>query len=146
MKREFISFLPTSAVDRFLSERKATERLRIAMKALSESHKFEFSDKNFDDDAEPYIALRGYNIPALSDARMLVEYLNNMNQEIFYVDASQEWETICVCYIRNENEIEYDVAEGKLCPRCGSKLYKETILDYPYYCHECDENFYEFEI
>lgn len=33
------------------------------------------------------------------------------------------------------------------CPRCGSKLEEETeIIDYKYFCPECDENFYEFEL
>lgn len=32
------------------------------------------------------------------------------------------------------------------CPRCGSKLDRETEVDgYPFVCRECDENFYEFE-
>lgn len=33
------------------------------------------------------------------------------------------------------------------CPRCGTKLEEETeITDYKYFCPECAENFYEFEL
>lgn len=36
----------------------------------------------------------------------------------------------------------------KFCPRCGAPLCIEletTQDDYPYYCEDCDENFFEFE-
>lgn len=37
----------------------------------------------------------------------------------------------------------------KLCPHCGGPLYHEkydnTMDHYPYFCPECDENFFEFE-
>ncbi len=144
MKQEFIGFLPSNCIKDFLAEERATERLRIGMKALGESHNIEFSDKNFDEDPEPYMALRGYNIPTLSDVTMMVEYLNKMEQGHFYVDASQTWNTICVCYIEPPRKL---IAEGKICPRCGSKLFIEDELDeYSYFCFECDENFYEFEV
>jgi len=37
---------------------------------------------------------------------------------------------------------------NKDCPKCNSKLYNETIkvIDYPYVCLDCDENFYNIEI
>ena len=31
------------------------------------------------------------------------------------------------------------------CFRCKTVLEKENVLDYPYYCPECDENMYNFE-
>lgn len=31
------------------------------------------------------------------------------------------------------------------CPKCGNTLDEERELDYPFVCHNCDENFYEFE-
>lgn len=34
----------------------------------------------------------------------------------------------------------------KICKRCGTPVEVETELDYPYYCPECDENMYEFEV
>lgn len=42
----------------------------------------------------------------------------------------------------------YQIAEGKFCPRCGEQLCVEhhPELDYPYYCPQCDENFYNIEI
>lgn len=53
----------------------------------------------------------------------------------------------------NRFKLIYDTCDGecpvidKYCPKCGAPLYAETDLDidYPYVCHECDENFYEFE-
>lgn len=40
-------------------------------------------------------------------------------------------------------------ANEKFCPHCGSLLFVETdkVLkkEYPYFCAECDENFYEIE-
>lgn len=52
----------------------------------------------------------------------------------------------------SENETEadgiYRIAEGKTCPKCGGQLCIEHMegIDYPYYCPECDENFYECEV
>lgn len=40
----------------------------------------------------------------------------------------------------------HKIAEGKYCPKCGSKLCHETEADYPYQCLYCDENFYEIEL
>lgn len=31
------------------------------------------------------------------------------------------------------------------CPKCNTQLQQEQELDYPYYCAECDENYYDFE-
>ena len=41
----------------------------------------------------------------------------------------------------------YQRAEDKVCPRCGNPLYVEhhDEIDYPYYCPDCQENFYNFE-
>jgi hypothetical protein len=42
------------------------------------------------------------------------------------------------------------VAQRKLCSKCGAEVEVETDEDlkkeYPYYCPECDENMYEFEV
>jgi Zn finger protein HypA/HybF involved in hydrogenase expression len=35
---------------------------------------------------------------------------------------------------------------NKKCKRCSEKVELELELDYPYYCPECDENMYEFEV
>jgi len=37
-------------------------------------------------------------------------------------------------------------AVKSFCPRCGHELVRETELDYPWLCEECDENFYDFEV
>ena len=52
--------------------------------------------------------------------------------------------------IENETDSHsiYQIAEGKVCPRCGGPLCVEhdEDVDYPYYCPECDENFYDCEV
>lgn len=42
----------------------------------------------------------------------------------------------------------YQVEDGKVCPRCGNPLCIEhhDHIDYPYYCPDCTENFYEIEL
>lgn len=42
----------------------------------------------------------------------------------------------------------YQLAEGKVCPKCGEPLYVEHLdeLGYPYYCPFCEENFYGIEL
>jgi len=37
---------------------------------------------------------------------------------------------------------------NKYCKRCGYKVIKEKCkdIDYPYYCPNCDENMYSFEV
>lgn len=41
----------------------------------------------------------------------------------------------------------YQLAENRTCPRCGNPLCVEhrDNIDYPYYCPECEENFYDIE-
>lgn len=34
---------------------------------------------------------------------------------------------------------------NRLCGKCRQSVEKETELDYPFYCLNCDENLYEFE-
>ena len=104
MENETIFFLPTSAIPAFVAEENLVEKLRIGMKALSESHRIEYNDDNFSDEYEPYIALRGYNIPTHMDVEMMVDHLNElaMSQgaecEPFYLDASPFYDVICACY------------------------------------------------
>lgn len=33
----------------------------------------------------------------------------------------------------------------RVCRVCGCRVKRETVLDYPYYCPNCDENRYRFE-
>lgn len=33
----------------------------------------------------------------------------------------------------------------RVCFRCDNEVEVEKVLDYPYYCPNCDENMYEFE-
>ena len=42
----------------------------------------------------------------------------------------------------------YQVEDGKVCPRCGNPLCVEhhDHIDYPYYCPDCQENFYNVEL
>lgn len=104
MENETIFFLPTLAIPAFMAEKNLVEKLRIGMKALSESHRMEYNDDNSSDENEPYIALRGYNIPTHMDVEMMVDYLNELAMsegaecEPFYLDASPFYDVICVCY------------------------------------------------
>ncbi|MCA1064717.1 hypothetical protein QTG56_24205 (plasmid) [Rossellomorea sp. AcN35-11] len=34
----------------------------------------------------------------------------------------------------------------KICKKCGTEVTIEKELDYEYYCSNCDENLYEFEV
>lgn len=104
MENETIFFLPTPTIPAFMAEKNLVEKLRIGMKALSESHRMEYNDDNSSDEYEPYIALRGYNIPTHTDVDMMVDYLNELAMsegaecEPFYLDASPFYDVICVCY------------------------------------------------
>lgn len=42
----------------------------------------------------------------------------------------------------------YQLADGKVCPRCGNPLCTEhrDHIDYPFYCPDCQENFYNIEV
>lgn len=42
----------------------------------------------------------------------------------------------------------YKKAPGMVCPKCGKPLYIEhnDEIDYPFFCPECDENFYGIEV
>lgn len=78
----------------------------------------------------------------------------------------RDWATVCQDVVEiyadqvvlvkmddgSENETEsgnlYQIAEGKVCPRCGNPLCIEhnDEIDYPYFCPDCDENFYGIEV
>ena len=78
----------------------------------------------------------------------------------------RDWATVCQDVVEiyadqvvlvkmddgSENETEsgnlYQIAEGKFCPRCGNPLCIEhnDEIDYPFFCPECDENFYGIEV
>ena len=108
---EQIMFLPTSAIPTFLKQETAMDKLRIAIKALSLSHQVDYNldeleyEPEWADCAEPYASLRGYNVPLLADCRMLVDYLNALEPEAFYMDASETWQNICICYIPEEQRM-----------------------------------------
>ena len=103
--KENIMFLPTSAISAFVQEKSVMGKLCIAIKALAGSHNVEYNleelifDLEEAEFAEPYASLRGYNVPLLADCRMLVDYLNALEPGAFYLDASETWGNICVCYI-----------------------------------------------
>ena len=104
-------FLPTQSVAEFLQQETATDKLRIAIKALSLSHQVDYNldGLNYEQEeaecAEPYASLRGYNVPILADCRMLVDYLNAIEPGAFYLDASETWQNVCVCYIPKEQRV-----------------------------------------
>ncbi len=50
-------------------------------------------------------------------------------------------------YRERLERLRYRKAKGYICFVCGSSLYNEhnKSLDYPFYCKNCDCNYYEFE-
>ena len=105
---EEIMFLPSGRIDMFLAMETPMDKLRYAVKALAKSHNVEY---NLDEleyleeyayCAEPYASLRGHNVPLLMDCRMLVDYLNSIEPNAFYIDESETWGNICICYIPEE--------------------------------------------
>jgi predicted RNA-binding Zn-ribbon protein involved in translation (DUF1610 family) len=55
-------------------------------------------------------------------------------------DSYASWE------IANQALQDVDMPTKRVCFRCGTPVEIETkILEYPYYCPECDENMFEFE-
>lgn len=54
--------------------------------------------------------------------------------------SAMDWKEVEAVYI-------YQKAPGKVCPECGKSLYIEhnDEIDYPYFCPECDENFYKIQ-
>lgn len=105
---EEIMFLPTSAIPNFLKKDTAIEKLKFAVKALSLSHQVDYNLNELDYEpeyaycAEPYASLRGHNVPMLMDCRMLVNYLNTIEPDAFYINESETWGNICICYIPEE--------------------------------------------
>ena len=97
-----ITFLPAFAVPLFTEASSLVDKLRIGAQALAHSHNFPYNEDNINDEYEPYVSIRGFNIPTYADVMMMVEYLNNLaisqgaEYYPFYMDASPEWETICV--------------------------------------------------
>lgn len=47
-----------------------------------------------------------------------------------------------------EEAILSAIAKDKICPKCGGIICYEKVpgVDYPYFCPECDENYYDFEV
>ncbi len=39
-----------------------------------------------------------------------------------------------------------NIKEIMICNKCRSEVREEKELDYPYYCKNCDENMYSFEV
>lgn len=112
MKNLEIMFLPSNKIDMFLAMETPIAKLRYAVKALAESHGgLEYNLENLEylpemaEMAEPYAAIYGHNVPLLSDCRMLVEYLNGIEPNAFYLDDDPSWGTICICYIPEEQRL-----------------------------------------
>ena len=112
MKNLDIMFLPSNKIDMFLAMETPMAKLRYAVKALAESHGgLEYSLENLDylpemaGIAEPYAAIYGHNVPLLSDCRMLVDYLNSIEPNAFYIDESEFWGNICIGFIPEEQRL-----------------------------------------
>ena len=107
-----IMFLPSNKVDMFLAIETPIAKLRYAVKALAESHGgVEYNLENLEylpemaEMAEPYAAIYGHSVPLISDCRMLVEYLNGIEPNAFYLDDSEFWGNICIGFIPEEQRL-----------------------------------------
>lgn len=78
------------------------------------------------------------NVVAYIEAEITIE--NDDKIAIFPINSDE--------HILVDSDRVYQKAEGKYCPRCGKQLYIEHLMceSYPYYCSDCDENFYEIEV
>ena len=128
-------------------------------------------------DAESYMLvedLTGFDIHEyyegdIEDPTFIGMRIFKKGERVFNCDMDldfRDWATICKDTVSiyadqlvllkmedgGENETDshsiYQIAEGKVCPRCGGPLCIEhdEDIDYPYYCPECDENFYDCEV
>lgn len=54
----------------------------------------------------------------------------------------------CISPVDVESGCVYKKAPGMVCPKCGNPLYIEhnDEIDYPFFCPECEENFYGIEV
>ena len=105
--------------------------------------------------------------PAFIGMRMFKKGERVFNNEPSPAESDlRDWATVCEDTVAiyadqivlltmddgSENETDsysiYQVAEGKVCPKCGGSLCIEhdEEIDYPYYCPECDENVYDCEV
>ena len=84
------------------------------------------------------------------------EYLNRYVKIVKDQVAENPEDKILVTELDDSEEITqnwvkaediYELAENIRCPKCGQPLYIEhhSEIDYPYFCPECDENFYSIE-
>lgn len=84
------------------------------------------------------------------------EYINRYAKIVKDQTAYTPEETILVTELDDNEEITqsqvkaeeiYQLAADVMCPKCGQPLYIEhhSEIDYPYFCPECDENFYSTE-
>ena len=76
--------------------------------------------------------------------------LKALKKRFWSLDDSRtkEYKNFTKEYIEMMWEVEFleVLKEKKFCRRCGSELFKSPVKDYNFYCMECDEDFYNFEI
>lgn len=87
-----ITFLPSDKVDTFLNKETSKAKLRYAVRVISErngdleynldSLEYHLGD---DDIITPWACIFGLNEPLLTDCRMLVEYLNSIEPNTYYI-------------------------------------------------------------
>lgn len=93
------------------------------------------------------VATRGFSLLAVVQN---CRYALGWNQE--YISAlSDAGEEMC-CYLAPDDVAQCELLDGYRLEitfakcRCGAFAEAEPELDYAYYCPECDENMYEFEV
>jgi hypothetical protein len=89
----------------------------------------------------------------IEDDAEILEYLEKDDENVIIVSLDEfinETVVAFVEYFAEDDEIEYEgpALSDKKCNRCGCVVLHETAkeMDYPYYCINCDQNMYSFEV
>ena len=88
-----------------------------------------------------------------TDGEML-DFLNDPDEHVECVTKEEFIMATVSAYIEHHAESDYDhdytgpALSLFNCKVCGAKVLDETdpTIDYPFYCLNCDENYYEFEV
>ena len=95
------------------------------------------------------------NLDEINDTQGIIDAFDKLNERAIALGTpiclNTETSTSLVLYFHDDyqNRILVDKYLSNLkrkCPRCGSILTPSDVEGYAYVCHECDENFYHFEV
>ena len=122
-------------------EWQAVEEWSTSHDSVSMYHFIERTERTFNQREMVWLA-DGQDDRTVAVSRTTSVRWSNEKVKVHEVNTGEEWIDNWVV----AGEL-YQLAGDKRCPKCGNPLYAEhhPELDYPYYCPECDENFYDIE-